>query len=120
MINLLFKEHLWLTNHTFSAFWLRSSVVSVLISLISDISGTAGIKIKLIFEAVGAGALACHLLRRGAFGLALHPKRARTDHKVSKLFFDECYSNFPGITTSRFDSLLVKCQTRMSLWPQQL
>ena len=28
--------------HTFSAFWLRSSVVSVLISLISDISSTAG------------------------------------------------------------------------------
>ena len=29
-------------RHTFSAFWLRSSVVSVLISLISDISSTAG------------------------------------------------------------------------------
>ena len=31
-----------LLTHTFSAFWLRSSVVSVLISLISDISSTAG------------------------------------------------------------------------------
>ena len=30
-----------LLGHTFSAFWLRSSVVSVLISLISDISSTA-------------------------------------------------------------------------------
>ena len=30
------------SRHTFSAFWLRSSVVSVLISLISDISSTAG------------------------------------------------------------------------------
>ena len=35
-------------KHTFSAFWLRSSVVSVLISLISDISSTAGLEIKLI------------------------------------------------------------------------
>ena len=36
-------------RHRFSAFWLRSSVVSVLISLISDTSPTRGPYIKLIF-----------------------------------------------------------------------
>jgi hypothetical protein len=35
--------------HTFSAFWLRSSVVSVLISLISDTGALAPFKINLIF-----------------------------------------------------------------------
>ena len=37
------------TNHTFSAFWLRSSVVSVLISLISDTVFTENLDVKLIF-----------------------------------------------------------------------
>ena len=36
-------------RYRFSAFWLRSSVVSVLISLISDTSPTRGPYIKLIF-----------------------------------------------------------------------
>ena len=36
-------------GYRFSAFWLRSSVVSVLISLISDTSPTRGPYIKLIF-----------------------------------------------------------------------
>lgn len=35
--------------HRFSAFWLRSSVVSVLISLISDTSSIRGLHIKWIF-----------------------------------------------------------------------
>ena len=42
-----------LTGHRFSAFWLRSSVVSVLISLISDTSPIRGLHIKWIF-AVGS------------------------------------------------------------------
>ena len=37
------------TNHTFSAFWLRSSVVSVLISLISDTVTIGYLDVKLIF-----------------------------------------------------------------------
>ena len=37
-------------THTFSAFWLRSSVVSVLISLISDTEYTVLQDIKLIFN----------------------------------------------------------------------
>ena len=37
------------SGYRFSAFWLRSSVVSVLISLISDTSPTRGPYIKLIF-----------------------------------------------------------------------
>lgn len=36
-------------GHRFSAFWLRSSVVSVLISLISDTSSMRGLYIKRIF-----------------------------------------------------------------------
>ena len=38
-----------LRGHRFSAFWLRSSVVSVLISLISDTSPIWGLHIKRIF-----------------------------------------------------------------------
>ena len=71
-------------RHRFSAFWLRSSVVSVLISLISDTSPTRGPYIKLIFgagsrkrgllrplhastrycSASGNGALSCRCLRK--------------------------------------------------------
>ena len=40
---------LYQVKHTFSAFWLRSSVVSVLISLISDTGALAPFKINLIF-----------------------------------------------------------------------
>src|SRR4029434_7674461 len=36
-------------GYRFSGFWLRSSVVSVLISLISDTSSTRGLYIKWIF-----------------------------------------------------------------------
>ena len=45
-----------LLPHTFSAFWLRSSVVSVLISLISNTESTALHDIKLIF---GRGPVTC-------------------------------------------------------------
>ena len=38
-------------KHTFSAFWLRSSVVSVLISLISGTSTNVGMMIKCLSEA---------------------------------------------------------------------
>ena len=38
-------------KHTFSAFWLRSSVVSVLISLISGTSTKVDMMIKCLFEA---------------------------------------------------------------------
>ena len=48
------------TRYRFSAFWLRSSVVSVLISLISDTSPTRGPYIKLIF---GTGSWNRSLLR---------------------------------------------------------
>lgn len=47
-------------RHRFSAFWLRSSVVSVLISLISDTSSIRGQYIKWIF---GAGRWNRSLLR---------------------------------------------------------
>ena len=42
-----------MTRYRFSAFWLRSSVVSVLISLISDTSSIRGQYIKWIFGAGG-------------------------------------------------------------------
>ena len=40
-----------ITGYRFSAFWLRSSVVSVLISLIPDTSSIRGLYIKRIFRA---------------------------------------------------------------------
>ena len=49
-----------MTRYRFSAFWLRSSVVSVLISLISDTSSIRGQYIKWIF---GAGSWNRSLLR---------------------------------------------------------
>lgn len=42
------KQTVWC--YRFSAFWLRSSVVSVLISLISDMSSIRGLHIKPIFS----------------------------------------------------------------------
>ena len=42
-----------LESYRFSAFWLRSSVVSVLISLISDTSSIRGPHIKWIFRTRG-------------------------------------------------------------------
>ena len=45
--------------HTFSAFWLRSSVVSVLISLISDTVETFHLDVKLIFAPGGVTNDAC-------------------------------------------------------------
>ena len=47
------------TNHTFSAFWLRSSVVSVLISLISDTVTIGYLDVKLIFGKGGVTRRAC-------------------------------------------------------------
>ncbi|BAT03538.1 Os08g0114150 [Oryza sativa Japonica Group] len=44
----------------FSAFWLRSSVVSVLISLISDMWPCAHFDIKFIFCGGGSTIVACH------------------------------------------------------------
>ena len=42
--------HETVAGYRFSAFWLRSSVVSVLISLISDMSSIRGLHIKWIFR----------------------------------------------------------------------
>ncbi|KDO71656.1 hypothetical protein CISIN_1g038069mg, partial [Citrus sinensis] len=44
----------------FSAFWLRSSVVSVLISLISDMWAIGPHDIKLIFVGGGSATVACY------------------------------------------------------------
>ena len=46
-------------QHTFSAFWLRSSVVSVLISLISDTEYTVLLDINLIFSWESVTVRAC-------------------------------------------------------------
>ena len=46
-------------THTFSAFWLRSSVVSVLISLISDTVTIGYLDVKLIFGKGGVTRRAC-------------------------------------------------------------
>ncbi|EYU30012.1 hypothetical protein MIMGU_mgv1a024460mg [Erythranthe guttata] len=46
-------------NIPFSAFWLRSSVVSVLISLISDMRAIGSHDIKLIFLGGGSITAAC-------------------------------------------------------------
>lgn len=48
--------------HRFSAFWLRSSVVSVLISLISDTSSRRGLNVKLIFAHRSCSRGLLHLL----------------------------------------------------------
>ena len=67
--------------YRFSAFWLRSSVVSVLISLISDTSPTRGPYIKLIFgtgrwnrgllRPLHASTWSCSISRNGALLLML-------------------------------------------------
>ncbi|XAR72996.1 hypothetical protein NMG60_11019832 [Bertholletia excelsa] len=57
----------------FSAFWLRSSVVSVLISLISDTWAIGPHDIKLIFLGGGATAVACYWVSRASHGVALLP-----------------------------------------------
>ncbi|ONI28292.1 hypothetical protein PRUPE_1G136000 [Prunus persica] len=44
----------------FSAFWLRSSVVSVLISLISDTWANGSHDIKLIYLGGGSTIIACY------------------------------------------------------------
>ncbi|KAI9396884.1 hypothetical protein POPTR_004G202466v4, partial [Populus trichocarpa] len=49
-----------LTSIPFSAFWLRSSVVSVLISLISDTWANGSHDIKLIFLGGGSVTIACY------------------------------------------------------------
>ncbi|KAJ4824878.1 hypothetical protein Tsubulata_007182 [Turnera subulata] len=56
----------------FSAFWLRSSVVSVLISLISDTWAIGPLDIKLIFVRGGSTAVACYWDPRAS------PKRCTT------------------------------------------
>ena len=54
-----------LRSHTFSAFWLRSSVVSVLNSLISVMCSMSTTLINRIFKPSPAS-LACKMLGRGA------------------------------------------------------
>jgi hypothetical protein len=65
-------------KHTFSAFWLRSSVVSVLISVTTDMSPTGGLLVTKIFR---WGDFALSLLRwsqglhwLGTLPVAAHPK----------------------------------------------
>ena len=50
---LIWSERAGRQWHTFSAFWLRSSVVSVLISLISGTSTKVDMMIKWLYEALG-------------------------------------------------------------------
>ncbi|ONI27962.1 hypothetical protein PRUPE_1G113700 [Prunus persica] len=58
--NKLVKERLWIISIPFSAFWLRSSVVSVLISLISDTWANGPHDIKLISLGGGLATVACY------------------------------------------------------------
>ena len=59
------KGGITLRSHTFSAFWLRSSVVSVLNSLISVMCSMSTTLINRIFKPSPAS-LACKMLGRGA------------------------------------------------------
>ena len=71
-----------LITHTFSAFWLRSSVVSVLISLISDRPATAGQKLNQ-FLVGDEGSSRKRAPSRGCPAIALPAGAA---HPVSFLF----------------------------------
>ena len=57
----------------FSAFWLRSSVVSVLISLISDMGDIVPHDINLIFAGAPATSCACTVAVQHGHGIALQP-----------------------------------------------
>ena len=61
----------------FSAFWLRSSVVSVLISLISDTSFIEPHDINLIFVGLGFNRQLAARTRERLLGIALPPWRAQ-------------------------------------------
>lgn len=63
-------------KHRFLAFWLRSGVVSVLTSLIFDMSSIQGQYIKCIFEA-GSGIVACSLHSVHGSGIAVLPGMVR-------------------------------------------
>ena len=85
-------------DHTFSAFWLRSSVVSVLISLISDTCPIGHQLIKLLFEPC-VGPLACQdrcvrglcialtSERRGSLGTLLQTNKNPTLTLARSIFF---------------------------------
>lgn len=62
----MYKRNERKQNRTFSAVWLRSSVVSVLISLISDSPPTGGRDVKLIF--LGGAAVLSFLFSLGSGG----------------------------------------------------
>ena len=71
-----------LSLHTFSAFWLRSSVVSVLISLISNTESTALHDIKLIFDRGPVTRCACTTAQTPVAPV-LHCIRERQTHILS-------------------------------------
>ena len=71
--------------HTFSAFWLRSSVVSVLISLISNTESTALHDIKLIFGRGPVTRCACTTAWTPVAPV-LHCLRERQTHILSLSF----------------------------------
>ncbi|CAL9005085.1 unnamed protein product, partial [Prunus brigantina] len=78
----------------FSAFWLRSSVVSVLISLISDTWANGPHDIKLISLGGGSTTVACYWVSH------VSPKRCttawawRTPTKLVEIFPDLFYFDF--------------------------
>ncbi|XP_062267987.1 dynein light chain Tctex-type 1-like [Platichthys flesus] len=97
--------------HRFSAFWLRSSVVSVLISLISDTSPTRGPYIKLIFgtgrwnrgllRPLHASTWYCSTSRNGAPPSRCKqqiPKIAFVDEEVSKVIKESVEAAIGGNT----------------------
>ena len=72
--------------HTFSAFWLRSSVVSVLISVKTGIFSTEKqFSHQFLPGTVARGA--CSPLRQSCLGLALYP-RAAHPYTLKKESFD--------------------------------
>ena len=93
-------------NHTFSAFWLRSSVVSVLISLISDTADIVRLDIKLIFIMGWVTNDAC-IDAPARVASVLHCLRARHTSfgRVQTLPFP-LLSTYPSVMNSR------------SAWPQ--
>ena len=74
------------SKHTFSAFWLRSSVVSVLISLISGTSTNVGMMIKCFFVALGWSARWSPL---GSDGLhiSVRPQQPVIHHSYNQNYF---------------------------------
>ncbi|KAL1111579.1 hypothetical protein V6Z11_D02G069700 [Gossypium hirsutum] len=62
----------------FSAFWLRSSVVSVLVSLISDTWAIGSHDIKFIFEGGESITIACYWVSRASPRLCTIARAWRT------------------------------------------